>query len=141
MTQQTDKSQQGGALSVSLHPLVLLTISDHFTRARLTTPATQQQFAPRVVGAILGTQKGRQVEVFNCFELIATVEGGNIKTIEHDYLKKKQEQCTVSLFEYLITFSFLFLQLKKFLKSTSSWVGTLLALALSLLMLKFTNKC
>ncbi|KAH3756324.1 Mov34/MPN/PAD-1 family protein [Pelomyxa schiedti] len=81
MTDVASKS----ALSVSLHPLVLLTISDHFTRASLTG-------ARRIVGAILGTQKGREVEVYNCFELIAAITDQNITSIDIDFLKKKLDQ-------------------------------------------------
>lgn len=97
----TTAGEGEGALSYALHPLVILTVSDHFTRARLASDdaafnahfsaATQQQQAaeaaqtkrrwkkPRVLGALLGTQRGREVEICNCFEMLLSTtaeEGG-----------------------------------------------------------------
>lgn len=52
-------------LTFKLHPLVILNISDHFTRMK----ANNNGEASRVVGCLLGVQAGRTVEIFNSFEL------------------------------------------------------------------------
>jgi len=82
------KEREGsGQLSISLHPLVIINISDHWTRSRVQ----QRQDNPRVIGAFLGLQTGRQIEICNSFELVySTVEGAIV--IDQSYLQKKQEQ-------------------------------------------------
>ena len=54
------------ALGLTLHPLVVINISDHFTRARCQTGGTG--VLPRVFGILIGEQTGRRVEVANSFE-------------------------------------------------------------------------
>lgn len=49
-------------LHIQLHPLVLLTVSDHITRH-----AARQQQGP-ILGALLGQQNGRQVTLEHAFE-------------------------------------------------------------------------
>jgi COP9 signalosome complex subunit 6 len=78
----------GAALQIELHPLVIINISDHFTRAKVES---NQNPPPRVIGALLGTQEGRNVEVSNSFELVYHVVQGAI-VIDTDYLKSKLEQ-------------------------------------------------
>ncbi|GMK59317.1 hypothetical protein CspeluHIS016_0703320 [Cutaneotrichosporon spelunceum] len=64
-----DKSNvvtQSGAnsgLSINLHPLAILNISDHYTRVKCTGATV------KTLGAILGTQNGRDVSMQNSFEL------------------------------------------------------------------------
>lgn len=59
-------------LQAQLHPLVLLTISDHITRHALRRKSTP------IVGAILGQQIGRQITLEHAFEcnMIADPDGG-----------------------------------------------------------------
>ncbi|KAL6049460.1 COP9 signalosome complex subunit 6 [Balamuthia mandrillaris] len=81
------EKETGSALDILLHPLVIINISDHYTRAKVTT----EQADPRVIGALMGVQSGRNVEIFNSFELVYNeVEGAVV--IDLDYLKRKQEQ-------------------------------------------------
>jgi COP9 signalosome complex subunit 6 len=88
-----EKEGGGGALQIDLHPLVIINISDHFTRAKVETNHPNANPAPRVIGALLGVQNGRNVEISNSFELVYhTLEGSIV--IDTDYLKSKQEQCT-----------------------------------------------
>jgi COP9 signalosome complex subunit 6 len=83
------KEREGsGQLSISLHPLVIINTSDHWTRSKVQ----QHQENPRVIGALLGIQTGRQIEIFNSFELVFNVVDGAI-VIDQTYLHKKQEQC------------------------------------------------
>ena len=75
-----------GSVSVSLHPLVIMNISEHWTRTKAQMGSPQQVF-----GALIGKQKGRNVEVMNSFELdYTTVEGKII--INRDYYDLKEEQ-------------------------------------------------
>lgn len=45
-----------------------------------------------MIGAIIGKQKGRNIEVMNSFELVFTVIEGDI-IIDRDYYNLKEEQC------------------------------------------------
>jgi COP9 signalosome complex subunit 6 len=64
------------ALDVHLHPLVLINISDHVVRFR-TAGRTQ-----RVLGALLGAQEGRRVDMHNSFELIVEEGPGTAMDLE-----------------------------------------------------------
>jgi len=81
------EKEGGSALDIALHPLVLINISDHYTRAKYST----EEKNPRVIGALFGVQSGRNVEVTNSFELVYNVIEGAV-VIDTDYLKAKQEQ-------------------------------------------------
>lgn len=76
-----------GALNLMLHPVVIINISDHWTRAKIQNKKEN----PRVFGALVGVQTGRDLELFNSFELPAKEENG-ITVINTDYLVTKQEQ-------------------------------------------------
>uniref|UniRef100_A0A0A9YIF8 COP9 signalosome complex subunit 6 n=1 Tax=Lygus hesperus TaxID=30085 RepID=A0A0A9YIF8_LYGHE len=75
-----------GSVSLSLHPLVLMNISEHWTRVR-----AQEGSAQQVIGALIGKQKGRNLELMNSFELVFTRIGGDI-IIDKDYYNTKEEQ-------------------------------------------------
>lgn len=72
-------------LSVSLHPLPILNISEHLTRRKLQTN-TQDPF---VLGALLGTQNGREVEIVNTFELAVENNG---ESVDHSFLVSRRDQ-------------------------------------------------
>lgn len=75
-----------GSVSVSLHPLVLMNVSEHWTRLR-----AQEGTAQRIVGALIGKQKGRNIEIMNSFELVFNyIEGAVI--IDREYYMTKEEQ-------------------------------------------------
>jgi len=75
-----------GSVSVSLHPLVIMNISEHWTRTKVQLGSPQKIF-----GALIGKQKGRNVEVMNSFELdYATIDGKVI--IDRDYYNEKEGQ-------------------------------------------------
>lgn len=80
-----------GALDVKLHPLVIINISDHFTRAKIRDNAT------RVFGALLGVQEGRNVEIFNSFELVCTPVNDEL-VFDTQYLERKAEASTFFTF-------------------------------------------
>jgi COP9 signalosome complex subunit 6 len=77
------------SLAFSLHPLVMINVSDHHTRVK----AQANGVAPRLVGGLLGTQVGRTVEITNSFELLTIDSGDNPLTIDLAFLQKKTEQC------------------------------------------------
>jgi len=79
----SDKGESS-TLNIALHPLVIINISDHYTRQRVQT----KNHTTRVFGALLGVQSGRRVEIYNSFELAKTANGG----IDIQYCEKKQEQ-------------------------------------------------
>uniref|UniRef100_A0A6M2DKH8 COP9 signalosome complex subunit 6 n=1 Tax=Xenopsylla cheopis TaxID=163159 RepID=A0A6M2DKH8_XENCH len=75
------------SVTVSLHPLVIMNISEHWTRRRAQEGSPQQ-----VIGALIGKQKGRNIEVMNSFELMFTIIDEDI-IIDREYYKTKEEQC------------------------------------------------
>ncbi|XP_071798663.1 COP9 signalosome complex subunit 6-like [Asterias amurensis] len=75
-----------GSVSVALHPLVIMNISEHWTRIR-----AQEGKPTQVLGAIIGQQKGRNIEVFNSFELLFDIVDGNI-IVDREYYNTKEEQ-------------------------------------------------
>lgn len=75
-----------GSVSLSLHPLVLMNISEHWTRIR-----AQEGSAQQVIGALIGKQKGRNIELMNSFELMFTRIDGDI-IIDREYYNTKEEQ-------------------------------------------------
>lgn len=64
----TQKSSDSG-LQITLHPLVLLTISDYITRHTL-----RNQQGP-IVGALLGQQNGREITIEHAFECLVESKG------------------------------------------------------------------
>ncbi|XP_076066687.1 COP9 signalosome subunit 6 isoform X2 [Oratosquilla oratoria] len=75
-----------GSVSVSLHPLVILNISEHWTRQR-----AQEGRPIQVLGALIGKQSGRHIEIMNSFELSYDELDGHI-IINREYYTLKEEQ-------------------------------------------------
>ncbi|KAI0786095.1 COP9 signalosome subunit 6 [Abortiporus biennis] len=72
-------------LSLALHPLPILNISEHFTRLKLQTGSS----SPFVLGALLGSQNGREVEIVNTFELAVEDDG---LTVDQGFFIARKEQ-------------------------------------------------
>ncbi|KAJ3736883.1 COP9 signalosome subunit 6 [Lentinula guzmanii] len=72
-------------LSIALHPLPILNISEHFIRLKLQ----KQKPLPFTLGALLGTQNGREVEIVNTFELALE---GDEEAIDHSFLVNRRDQ-------------------------------------------------
>ncbi|XP_031491248.1 COP9 signalosome complex subunit 6a-like [Nymphaea colorata] len=81
-------STSSSGLTFKLHPLVIVNISDHYTRVK-SQSAAQGNAAPRVFGCVIGVQRGRTVEIFNSFELLYDA---STETLDRAFLDKKQEQ-------------------------------------------------
>ncbi|KAK4051319.1 hypothetical protein OIO90_004800, partial [Microbotryomycetes sp. JL221] len=76
-------------LKVALHPLPVLNMSEHLTRVSL------QQRDPnvKVVGALLGTQLGRDIEIMNTFELVInTDDNDDTLTLDDHYFATRADQ-------------------------------------------------
>lgn len=79
------KSQNN--LSVQVHPLVVMNISDHCNRSKYIEPKQT-----RVIGALLGKQEGKTLEVINTIELSYKQEGPtNQIIINEEFLKRRLE--------------------------------------------------
>lgn len=110
----TAGSGHQSTLSVALHPLVIMNISEHWTRTKAQEGQARKvlfldgQPAPpgivgglffddsrcsafKVYGAIIGKHKGRQVEVMNSFELDYNVIEEKV-VIDRDYYDLKESQ-------------------------------------------------
>lgn len=77
------------SLNMTLHPLVVINVSDHFTRARAQSGGRP---GARVFGALLGEQIGRHVEIANSFEMKMTVTASGETRADQDYLRTRLEQ-------------------------------------------------
>ncbi|KAK2579662.1 hypothetical protein KPH14_011585 [Odynerus spinipes] len=75
-----------GSVSISLHPLVIMNVSEHWTRLR-----AQEGTDQLVYGALIGKQKGRNIEIMNSFELLFACIGDDV-IIDRDYYNTKEEQ-------------------------------------------------
>ena len=92
-------------VSVSLHPLVIMNISEHWTRSVfpphlsslyfviiLSSRTKAQEGRPmQVYGALIGKQNGRDIELMNSFELDHTTVDGCV-IIDREYYNTKEEQ-------------------------------------------------
>ena len=77
---------EGSGLEFKLHPLVIINISDHFTRCSLNFKENG-----RVLGCLLGEQTGRVVHITNTFEM--RLEGENEEAkVDRNFLSAKKEQ-------------------------------------------------
>lgn len=82
----SQKSSDSG-LHISLHPLVLLTVSDHITRH-----AARQQQGP-VVGALLGQQNGREITLEHAFECPTTNNSNGEVLLPETWFEERMKQC------------------------------------------------
>lgn len=74
-------------LTVSLHPLVLLTISDHFTRHRV------RGYSGNIVGALLGQQKGRETTLEIAFECNVQTDENGQSYVQKEWFEDRLQQC------------------------------------------------
>ncbi|OQR93148.1 Voltage-gated Ion Channel (VIC) Superfamily [Achlya hypogyna] len=75
-----------GRSDVRVHPLVLMNLCDHWTRA--------QGMGKQVMGALFGIQKGRNIEVMDSFELptAAELQASDSPTTLKTFLTQRTEQ-------------------------------------------------
>lgn len=82
----SQKSSDSG-LHIQLHPLVLLTISDHITRH-----AARQQRDP-IIGALLGQQNGREITLEHAFECPVTTGTDGKVLLPVSWFEERVKQC------------------------------------------------
>ncbi|XP_050246034.1 COP9 signalosome complex subunit 6a [Quercus robur] len=91
-------STSSSGLTFKLHPLVIVNISDHYTRVKsqMQQPSSNSNSDgnsnsngnDRVYGCVIGVQRGRTVEIFNSFELLYDE---STHSLDRTFLEKKQE--------------------------------------------------
>lgn len=104
-----------GSITCSLHPLVIMNVSEHWTREKAQEGSVQQGLLQTicnliltlkhlfiVIGALIGKQKGRNIEIMNSFELVFSIIGGDV-VIDRDYYNMKEEQCRVFAIIHLLS--------------------------------------
>lgn len=75
-------------LQIALHPLALLTVSDYITRHTLRNGKGP------IIGALLGTQSGREIAIENAYELLVLSDPQSPATIERAFFENKLSLCT-----------------------------------------------
>uniref|UniRef100_A0AAG5DBH8 COP9 signalosome complex subunit 6 n=1 Tax=Anopheles atroparvus TaxID=41427 RepID=A0AAG5DBH8_ANOAO len=86
------------SVTCSLHPLVIMNISDHWTRAR----AQNESHLSLTFGALIGKQKGRNIEVMNSFELkYHTLDDDVIIMMQYYNVKEEQYKQVFSDLDFL----------------------------------------
>ena len=74
---------------VSLHPLVLINVSDHYTRIKVKHKGGGEE--PRVFGVIFGVQNGMTVDIMESFEMVYTInQTTGAVNFDRDFLSKKK---------------------------------------------------
>lgn len=81
----SQKSSDSG-LHIQLHPLVLLTISDHITRH-----SARRQQGP-IIGALLGQQNGREITIEHVFEC-PVEQSQNDALLPASWFEERLKQC------------------------------------------------
>lgn len=61
---------------IKVHPLVIMSIADHYTREKV------QKNSTRVLGALFGRQNGREVDILESFELLWKSDDNGVVSIE-----------------------------------------------------------
>jgi len=77
----TEGDETKGAMDVKLHPMVIINLSDHYTREKVRAGGK----SVRIYGVLLGQQSGRKVDVSNSYEILLDPD---TKSLDHEFLKK-----------------------------------------------------
>ncbi len=88
----SSKPSESG-LTVSLHPLVLLTVSDQVTRQ-----SVRKQKTP-VAGALLGQQRGREITAEHAFP-VALVGAEGRWQFNYEWMETRIQQCEMANAEH-----------------------------------------
>jgi len=68
--------------------LPILNISEHLTRTKVQTGNPN----PDILGVLLGTQNGREIEIVNTFELALEASSNGDLRVDHDFLATRRDQ-------------------------------------------------
>jgi len=80
-----------GGMDVVLHPLVVISVSDQYTRERLSTPPKGGH--TRILGVLLGIPGRGSVEITNSFDIVAEFDSttGKLVKIDDSFLVRRQK--------------------------------------------------
>jgi COP9 signalosome complex subunit 6 len=79
-----------GRESVSLHPMVLVNVSDHMLRAQ-QEGAGSDVHSQRVFGLLFGSQSGLSVHIYDSFEAVGAFSpSGRLESLDKEHIKTKQ---------------------------------------------------
>ena len=82
--------------NVKLHPLVLVNITDHYTRINFDADPKKKKTDNRAIGALIGQQDAKSVEIHTSFEVLYTVEktasGDQTIVIDLAFMRGKKAQ-------------------------------------------------
>jgi len=78
-------SSEEGAMIIKVHPLVVMSVADHYTRDSI------QVKRDRVIGALFGTQMGRDVDILESFEIAWKVDAEGNVLIEQNAFEEDQK--------------------------------------------------
>lgn len=70
-----------------VHPLVLVNLSDHYTRQLVDSSDKM------VIGAVLGVQKGLEVSLYDSFEIQYGRNDNGKVVLDQEYIRLRLEQC------------------------------------------------
>ncbi|VDM15723.1 unnamed protein product [Hydatigera taeniaeformis] len=79
-----DENSSQDNISVLVHPLVVLNVSEHWMREKLALDST----AVVVYGALLGKHRGREIEIFNSYEILVSED----MTVDREYFAARESQ-------------------------------------------------
>lgn len=79
-------AENAARLDVHLHPLVLINMSDHVVRVRSSGNSTE-----RILGALIGAQEGRRIDLHNSFELLVEGEGEG-RSLDLEFFQQRLSQ-------------------------------------------------
>lgn len=83
-----------GGREVKLHPLVLINISDHFTREKVRDITSDlYSTSERVAGVLFGVQTGKVVDVLESFEMSYEILDTGVLKFDEQFLSSKKRQC------------------------------------------------
>ncbi|VDK57803.1 unnamed protein product [Anisakis simplex] len=80
---------QKSSVEVSLHPLVVMNISEHWTRIWAQSSDGKPN---QVFGVVLGRQTGRHVELINSFEVKCSMNDSNNAVVDEEFFGKREAQ-------------------------------------------------
>jgi len=78
-------------LEVVLHPLVVISVSDQYTRTRLSVPPKGGH--TRIIGVLLGTPTNGKVEITNSFDILGEYDAdtGKLVYVDESLLRQRQQ--------------------------------------------------
>ena len=94
-----ERESGSGTTNLFVHPLVIMNISDHYTREKVKQGTKSN---PRVIGILMGVQKGRDIEIFNSFP-VPYEEAKGVITLNNQHISESKNlyKQTFPTFDFL----------------------------------------